>query len=181
MAKHTTPRTVDDVRDFLVRVPGESPRFIPVRAEPWALENHCDSNCLAKVQREGGGRVVPGWAIWLMPGHFIEAEYHCVYEDSGGSLVDITPKTDGETRILFVPNPSAGVGERTPENITEPLSSLGRRLAEESHKKHLQLMELWDRVRPSQQRKDAEILADALAYKNPMQRAAERRRKHKKG
>lgn len=43
-----------------------------------------------------------GWIIWEDPGLLVEAEFHVVWADPGGNLVDVTPKPDGEQRILFV-------------------------------------------------------------------------------
>ncbi|MGL4965857.1 MAG: SEC-C metal-binding domain-containing protein [Inquilinus sp.] len=53
-----------------------------------------------------GGSLLYGWLIWEWPRVFIEAEHHAVWEKDG-SLVDITPPSNGERRILFLPDPNA--------------------------------------------------------------------------
>jgi len=52
----------------------------------------------------GEGAPVFGWLIWELTGFWLEAARHAVI-DRDGTLVDITPPLDGETRILFVRDP----------------------------------------------------------------------------
>jgi hypothetical protein len=63
----------------------------------------CLENCEAEVKKSG--RTVQfGWVIWeLKSAWFIEAEFHAVVR-TGSRLIDITPRIDGEDRILFVPD-----------------------------------------------------------------------------
>jgi len=37
----------------------------------------------------------------------MEAEFHAVWKSTEGTLLDITPKADEESRILFLPDPAA--------------------------------------------------------------------------
>ena len=43
-----------------------------------------------------------GWTIWETPGVCIEAEFHSVWQRENADLVDITPKPDGEQKILYL-------------------------------------------------------------------------------
>ncbi|MBB5746610.1 hypothetical protein [Brevundimonas variabilis] len=60
-----------------------------------------------------GGRRVHGWAIWQYPS-FAQAEFHSVWEDLDGNLVDVTPHRNGQTKVMFVRDPSLVI-ERDPE------------------------------------------------------------------
>lgn len=60
----------------------------------------CHGNVVHRV-REAGGERVNGWMIWDH-GVFAEAEFHAVWRNPDGVLVDITPRQHGEEFILFV-------------------------------------------------------------------------------
>jgi len=51
-----------------------------------------------------GGSIQYGWAIYWIPDLFIEAEFHAVWKSYNGSFTDVTPRTDGEKKILFLPD-----------------------------------------------------------------------------
>lgn len=125
MPSATTPARIDDaVRAFLAEFRGQAV-FVPVIPEKWAVEGYCSANVKAKV-KVAGGRPMPGWCIWYAPGHFIEGECHCVWESPSGSLIDVTPKSDKEARILFVPDAEVGSGMHGfHPNRMKPLSSIG--------------------------------------------------------
>jgi hypothetical protein len=59
-----------------------------------------------KVARVGGS-ISSGWAIWTMPGVYIEAEHHGVWRRRTGDLVDVSPQSSLPKRILFLPDPAA--------------------------------------------------------------------------
>jgi hypothetical protein len=65
----------------------------------------CFDGVREKVKHDGGG-VRLGWVIWEWPNAFLNAEFHAVWVDPAGHLVDITPKPVGEKRILFAPDPA---------------------------------------------------------------------------
>jgi hypothetical protein len=46
--------------------------------------------------------VLFGWQLWEWPNVLIEAEFHAVWHAPDGRLIDVTPKTDNEEKILFV-------------------------------------------------------------------------------
>lgn len=82
-----------------------TPLYVLVHPEPGAQTNACFHNVAAKVRKDGG-TIVHGWLLWEWPNVLIEAEFHAIWQTSDGKLIDITPRTDGETRVLFVPDES---------------------------------------------------------------------------
>lgn len=83
--------------------PGNSPILVPVEPMPKVKPDDCFYNVSAHVEANGG-EMLYGWAIWIFPRVFIEAEHHAVWK-SGDKLIDITPKKDDETQIVFIPDP----------------------------------------------------------------------------
>jgi hypothetical protein len=75
---------------------------------------YCLSNCEAEQNRTGES-VVYGWIIWEdRKKYFIEAEFHAVMRQLNGQLRDITPRIDGEARVLYISDPT-----RTPQRVDE--------------------------------------------------------------
>ncbi|GAA5784879.1 hypothetical protein [Chitiniphilus shinanonensis] len=68
-----------------------------------------------------GGRMVLGWAIWEWPGAFIEAEFHAVWENPAGDLIDIAPRPFEFSSIAFVPDSRLVDTGRLVDNIRQPL------------------------------------------------------------
>jgi hypothetical protein len=65
------------------------------------LPRHCQSNCEAESIRSSS-EIAFGWVIWESRiDHFLEAEFHAVIRQNG-SLFDITPRVDGESKVLYV-------------------------------------------------------------------------------
>jgi hypothetical protein len=93
-------------------VPRSLPVRIPVKPDASARVNECFFNVRNKIARDGG-EIQHGWAIWERPGLFIEAEFHGVWVSPEMILVDVTPKVDGETEILFLPDPDEVFDERS--------------------------------------------------------------------
>ena len=104
MHTRTPPEITKQLVSLAARVaPGQTPLYVPVHPEAGAQVNECFPNVEAKVQRDGGA-IVHGWQLWEWPNVLIEGEFHAVWRSPGGDLIDITPKADGEGRILFVPD-----------------------------------------------------------------------------
>lgn len=100
-----TPRKLDaTVASFCRGLSRHPPVYVPVRPESDAEAVECFFNVGQKVGRDGGG-IRYGWAVWIWPRVFIEAEHHAVWEAPDGTLVDVTPTLNGEARVLFVPDP----------------------------------------------------------------------------
>ena len=102
----TTPSAISrPVRNLVDRlVCNGAAEYLTVSIEPYAQINECFPNVAMKILRDGG-RMLCGWQIWEWPHVLVEAEFHAVWLSSEGIMVDITPKPQGENRILFVPDP----------------------------------------------------------------------------
>lgn len=101
----TTPLSVSPpVEAFAATLDsGSVPSFVPVLPEPGCVVAECFFNVMEKVEREGGS-IRYGWIIWENPKVWLLGEFHAVWEGPDGELIDITPKADGERRILFQPD-----------------------------------------------------------------------------
>jgi hypothetical protein len=101
----TTPKTIDDKVIELCRKidPTKSPVYIDVLNDSRLKKDNCFENVDVKVRQEGG-RVQYGWTIWEHPNVMIEGEFHAVWVNPKGQMIDITPKTDAEAKILFLPD-----------------------------------------------------------------------------
>jgi hypothetical protein len=78
--------------------------WVDVVPEHDADFNECFFNVSNTIKRKGGS-IQHGWCIWENPGLFIEGEFHGVWKTPTGELIDVTPKKDGEAKILFLPDP----------------------------------------------------------------------------
>jgi hypothetical protein len=74
---------------------------------------YCLNNCEIESQRTGHPTNLWMGDLGKPVDRFIEAEFHAVISRNG-SLVDITPRVDGELRVLFVADP-----QRVPEHLNE--------------------------------------------------------------
>jgi hypothetical protein len=101
--RETTPADVSPLLEsFAVGLTDETPVRVPVRPVAGAASGWCHRNVAHAVAAQGG-RAVFGWTIWCCS-LFATAEFHAVHVTAEGNLVDVTPKTDGETEILFAPD-----------------------------------------------------------------------------
>lgn len=97
--------------------------FVAVRPAVGAKPNQCFFNVEDQAKRSNG-KMVCGWTIWEWPDIYIEAEFHSVLQMPSGELVDVTPKVDGESRILFVTDHRVKFYVANPkwrDNIRKPL------------------------------------------------------------
>ena len=126
MASHlTTPKTIHEGVIRLCAKIGttQTPVFIPAaKPESGFLPLYCFENSQAKAENSGG-TVVLGWTIWEYPCVMIEGEFHAVWRSPDGDLVDVTPRLDGEERILFVPDPAQRYEGLMVDNIRMSLSA----------------------------------------------------------
>ncbi len=89
------------------------------------LANAPVNDCFSVVPRhvlQHGGEQVIGWAVWEWPRVYIEAEFHAVWRQNDGSLLDITPKAASIPRILFLPDIRRVYNGRQVDNIRKPLA-----------------------------------------------------------
>ena len=80
-----------------------APLYLNVSPAPEARMGWCSTNVLDRC-REKGGEPLYGWLVWEAPGLYLNSEFHCVWQD-GRDLHDITPTQEGETCVLFAPDP----------------------------------------------------------------------------
>lgn len=102
---HTTPSSINENVLNLCREIDSSttPVFVDVILSKDSKHQECFDNVKKHIKKFGGG-IEYGWIIWETPKTFIEAEFHAVWVDSRGRYIDITPKKDGEEKILFLKN-----------------------------------------------------------------------------
>ncbi len=76
---------------------------VAVIADQYGLYGWCSDGVLEKMKHDGGS-IVFGWTLWEWPGAMLTGEFHSVWRSPDGDLFDITPKPQGETDIVFVPD-----------------------------------------------------------------------------
>ena len=59
------------------------------------------------VVEKQGGSVQHGWRMREQPDAFAEGAFHAVWRSPDGTLIDVTPKEDHQTEILFLPDSQA--------------------------------------------------------------------------
>lgn len=101
--------------------PGQAPAYIDVVPIPDAPPDECFPLVAAYAEEWGGTQVI-GWTIWELPGLFVEAEFHSVWRNPDGELVDITPKRTPSARIYFVEDVVRTYAGLQVNNIRRPLS-----------------------------------------------------------
>jgi len=100
-------------------VPGQLPILVPY--EP--LVNKPQMECFAIVPEQvisHGGKQLTGWAIWETQ-HIIEAEFHAVWQDTDGRIVDVTPRPFAMEAVLFLEDLSREYTGRQVDNIRKAL------------------------------------------------------------
>lgn len=118
----TTPTSINnDILEFCKEIDlTTTPIFVSVTPTEGSRHNRCYEN-VENYVKKNGGRSEDGWIIWEIPKIYLEAEFHRVWVNNEGEHIDITPKKDGEERILFLKaNERKFTGERI-DNIRKPL------------------------------------------------------------
>jgi hypothetical protein len=97
----TTPKVITPlIKEFLRELKSQPPEYVQVVTSMGGRIGRCWENVGAVVRKNGGQRRY-GWTIWERSGLFLTAEFHAVWCTADGELVDVTPKADGERRVLF--------------------------------------------------------------------------------
>lgn len=84
-------------------------QYIPEYINVFPMKNAPIQECFDIVEKHiqiNGGKRVLGWVLWELPGLFIEAEFHAIWESPTGELKDLTPRPSPTKRILFIRDPS---------------------------------------------------------------------------
>lgn len=118
----TTPTSMNvDVLKFCKEIdPTTNPIFVNVIPIKDSVYNECYGNVEDYVKKNGG-KIEYGWIIWEIPNTYIEAEFHAVWVNNKGEYIDITPKEDGEKRILFLKDSGRKFIGELIDNIRKPL------------------------------------------------------------
>ena len=101
-------------------VPGGIPHYVDVEPLRNAAANDCFVHVPERTSLEGGF-VVNGWALWELPGVFVEAEAHCVWLRPNGDYLDITPKKSATARVFFLPDTSLVYESRQINSVRKPV------------------------------------------------------------
>lgn len=112
---------LNHVVDFCRKV---SSHNVPVQVPHEPLPDKPLLECFSIVPEHvaaHGGKQLIGWAIWETPGVFIEAEFHAVWQNPDGALLDLTPRPVPLSNILFLPDSSREYAGRQVDNIRQPL------------------------------------------------------------
>jgi hypothetical protein len=79
---------------------------VPVQPGEDCSPGSCFDNVRAVVRRRGGSTQL-GWCMREQTGVYVEGEFHAVWRSPEGFLIDVTPRADGLTTILFLPDTNA--------------------------------------------------------------------------
>lgn len=101
-------------------VQGTRPISIPCNPSTGNALNECFLMVDNYVGERGGAAVV-GWAIWELPGVFVEAEFHAVWRSPEGQLLDIVPRSRPFAEIVFLPDPTRKYNGCQVDNIRKAL------------------------------------------------------------
>lgn len=101
--RETTPRRITPPIKRLCKklVADGMPGFVPVLAAPSAKPNAAFENVQDTIHVNGGEHAA-GWLIWEMRGVLLNAERYVCWRSPDGDVIDVSPKPDGEKRILFL-------------------------------------------------------------------------------
>jgi len=100
--------------------PTYPPVFIPVAQSEEVRFNYCMTD-VPKFVEKNGGSVQYGWTIWEDPSISLEAEFHATWINPRGKLIDVTPKSDGESKILYLKDSWRLYENKLVDNIRKPL------------------------------------------------------------
>jgi len=117
----TPSRITADIRRLCRRIGGlDESVFVEVSPRASSPLANCFMDVRMQVEKRGGS-IQHGWTLWEWPGIFAEGEFHAVWRSPDGLLLDVSPKQDGERRILFAPDPKRVFVERRVDNIRMPI------------------------------------------------------------
>lgn len=158
-AKLTTPQTInEDILKFCRKISDTSPTFIEITPELWSRQSCCDLNVHEYIKLNGGS-IVCGYKLWYNDPVYIEGERHAVWYGDG-EYRDITFNSDGEEKILFIPD------------IPEKQSSLElnerkiRWCKDEATRALISQHEFFERMTPFQNMSDTTAWNTMLTYEN---------------
>jgi hypothetical protein len=101
----TTPAEItDEILEVCSEIdPNSKPVFVSVVPAAGARHGYCMTDVPLFAEKNGGS-VQFGWIIWQCLKVVLEAEFHACWIDEDNRLLDVVPKPDNETIILFLPD-----------------------------------------------------------------------------
>jgi hypothetical protein len=78
-----------------------TPDYVAVEVGEDCLPSRCFQNVAAMVRRHGGS-VQHGWRMREQPSAYVEGEFYAVWRRLDGALIDVTPRAEQPTRIVFL-------------------------------------------------------------------------------
>lgn len=99
------PRQMDEYLERLCKKIGATrpPVHIKITPTAGAAPLECFGNINSYIEQKGGS-IQYGWLLWEWPNVLVEAEFHAVWVSPSGEIRDITPRLDGDTDVLFLPD-----------------------------------------------------------------------------
>lgn len=96
------PRINDDIIKLSKSISDFEPIFIQTEPEPWSRHAHSDFNVNEYIKLNQG-KMLCGYKVWYNKAKYIELERYAVWFKDG-VYKDLTFQTNGEERILFIPD-----------------------------------------------------------------------------
>lgn len=123
MKYETTPEKItNQILDLCNSISMHShPSYIPVKVYPFSIKNECFYN-VKQIVETNGGKIVYGWAIWQWANILIEAEAHAIWQNKENELIDITPHSYNENKILFLKDENLNYDGNVIPNVRKPLT-----------------------------------------------------------
>lgn len=116
--RHDSPHVLDFCSSI---VKGQPPIVVP--HEPLDGEPIGESfDTVPKHIVAHKGKQLNGWAIWQVADLYIEAEFHAVWQDTDGALIDLTPHWTTHESILFLPESGREYGRRNIDGVRRALT-----------------------------------------------------------
>jgi hypothetical protein len=78
-----------------------APEYVAVEPTAGCLPHRSYENVCAVVKRHGGS-MQAGWCLREQRNAFAEGAFHAVWRSPSGTLIDITPRDDKQSQILFL-------------------------------------------------------------------------------
>lgn len=118
----TTPTSINKkILNFCKKIdPTTEPIFVNFTLTEGSINGECYGNVENYIKKNGGGSE-DGWIIWETPNVWLEAEFHRIWVNNEGEYIDITPKNDGESKILFLKDSKRKFTGELIDNIRKPL------------------------------------------------------------
>lgn len=137
----TTPEKIDkNVSSFCRTLSTEAPIYIDVRPEPWSKQSNCEMNVDKFIELHGGDKII-GYKIWYTKRKYIEAERHVVYKKES-EFIDLTFNTDGERKILFIPDDKKLTYDERPLKLRRGLTQKARILAKKLDERDANILQM---------------------------------------